>query len=109
VQAETMKSSRIVVFVDLFYMIPQAVANATAILAGNYMGARQGKDAEAVVSLGFMVCFSYGILAGAVLLFVFRPVRTFCTGFEYITLSCSCVLLHSIGGRYFAKMSPCRN
>jgi Na+-driven multidrug efflux pump len=55
-------------------MIPQAVANATAILAGNYMGARQGEDAEAVVSLGFIICFSYGSLAGAVLIFVCRPV-----------------------------------
>jgi hypothetical protein len=61
----------------LFYMIPQSVVTSTAILAGNYMGARQGEDAEAIVSLGFIICFSYGSLAGAVLLFFCRPVRFF--------------------------------
>jgi Na+-driven multidrug efflux pump len=59
-------------------MIPQAVAMSTAILAGNYVGSREPEEAKAVVNLGLMISFLYGTVAGAVLLFICRPVGVTC-------------------------------
>ena len=55
-------------------MIPQAVATAAAVLVGNYLGARQTEDAAALVELALFIGFTYGVVAGSVLLFILRPV-----------------------------------
>ena len=57
----------------LFYMLPNAIALATATLAGNYLGENLPREAKTVVNLGICVDFAWGIIAGMVLLFILRP------------------------------------
>jgi len=59
--------------VGVFYQFPAAIAQATAILAGNYLGRNDAAGCEFIVRLGLQVDFCWGVLAGSFLVFFLRP------------------------------------
>jgi MATE family multidrug resistance protein len=58
---------------NIMYMVPQAIALATATLTGNALGADKPREAVQVVNVGIVLDFFYGLFAGSILLFVLRP------------------------------------
>lgn len=58
----------------LFYMAPQAIAGATATIAGNYLGENLPVEAKFIIDLGICVDFLWGLVSGLILIFVLRPV-----------------------------------
>jgi len=57
----------------LFYQFPAAISQATAILAGNYLGNNDAVGCKFIVRLGLWVDFCWGVLAGSILVFFMRP------------------------------------
>jgi MATE family multidrug resistance protein len=58
---------------SMFYLIPQAVALATATLVGNALGASNPEAAACVVRDGIFVDFLYGLISGLILFTLLRP------------------------------------
>jgi multidrug resistance protein, MATE family len=58
----------------LFYMAPQAIAGATATIAGNYLGENLPVEAKFIIDLGICVDFLWGLVSGLILIFLLRPV-----------------------------------
>jgi len=61
----------------LFYMFPAAISQATAILAGNYLGNNDASGCQFIVKLGLWVDFCWGLVAGSFLVFWLRPYWAF--------------------------------
>jgi len=57
----------------LFYQAPNAIAAATATLAGNYLGENLPEEAKFIIYLGIIVDFMWGVVSGLFLLLVLRP------------------------------------
>jgi MATE family multidrug resistance protein len=57
----------------IIYMVPQAIADATAVIAGNYLGHGDPAEAKSVIALGMCYDMSIGLLGASLLLFVLRP------------------------------------
>jgi MATE family multidrug resistance protein len=57
----------------LFYQFPAAISQATAILAGNYLGNNDADGCKFIVRLGLWVDFCWGVFAGSVLVLFMRP------------------------------------
>ena len=57
----------------IIYMVPQAVADATAVLAGNYLGQNDLNQAKSIITVGMSFDMCIGIFAASMLLFVLRP------------------------------------
>lgn len=58
---------------SLFYMVPQSVAEATAVLGGNFLGNMKPEKAKAIIRLGICYDACVGFVSGGVLLFVLKP------------------------------------
>ena len=58
---------------SIIYMVPLAISDATAVIAGNYLGNGDSKEARSVISLGLWYDMTIGLLAAVLLLFVLRP------------------------------------
>ena len=58
---------------SLFYMVPQSVAEATAVLGGNFLGNMKPEKAKAIIRLGICYDACVGFVSGCVLLFVLKP------------------------------------
>lgn len=57
----------------IIYMVPQAIADATAVIAGNYLGHGDPQQARSVIALGICYDMGIGLLGASLLLFVLRP------------------------------------
>ena len=57
---------------SLAYNGPMAIADATSVLTGNYLGKNEPNDAKKMVLLGMMIDFCLGLITGSILLFVLR-------------------------------------
>ena len=57
----------------ILYMMPQAISDATAVIAGNYLGHGDPQEAKSVIKLGIFYDMGIGLLSASLLLFVLRP------------------------------------
>ncbi len=57
----------------ILYMMPQAISDATAVIAGNYLGHGDPQEAQSVIKLGIFYDMGIGLLSASLLLFVLRP------------------------------------
>lgn len=57
----------------IIYMVPQAIADATAVIAGNYLGHGDPQEAKSVIALGICYDMCIGLFGASLLLFVLRP------------------------------------
>jgi Na+-driven multidrug efflux pump len=58
----------------LFYMLPYSISQATTIMAGQRLGARNYDGAKEIVKLGIGIDFLNGIIVGLLLVTVLRSV-----------------------------------
>jgi MATE family multidrug resistance protein len=54
-------------------MAPQAIAGATATIAGNYLGENLPGEAKFIIDLGIALDFLWGLVTGLILVFLLRP------------------------------------
>jgi Na+-driven multidrug efflux pump len=57
----------------IIYLVPQAIADATAVIAGNFLGLGDPGEAKSVIALGIAYDMTIGLCGASVLLFVLRP------------------------------------
>ena len=57
----------------IFYMIPQAIAQAASTLIGNYLGDNNPTNAKLILNISLIFDFIYGLFAGAFLTLILRP------------------------------------